>query len=113
MTVWFGVVTAAPAVLHECPRAMAAEASGVMPEGQPGHAAHHQTGGDDRALVQCQCLGSCAVAGPAVVPVTAGLLVAILAPTNDRPLRVGPSPAPAQQPDYLQPFANPPPLPQA
>ncbi|HEX5005164.1 MAG TPA: hypothetical protein VFV65_07595 [Gemmatimonadales bacterium] len=110
LAAWFGVVMAAPAVLHSCPRAVAAAAAaGAESHDHAGHGSHG-AGDQDRApSSQCQCLGSCAVSSPALLASGTPRLVAALEPMH----LGGPGPARAAarvtHPDHLRPFATAPP----
>jgi len=108
MLVWFGLLMAAPAVLHSCPQAVA----GAGFDDGGGHAAHaeHERGhhtpdppGD------CRCLGSCAAASMAIVPGGATVPLAVLDP-DARRLLSAPAPFAVMPPrDHVQPFATAPP----
>jgi hypothetical protein len=110
LALWFGLVMAAPAVLHGCPKALAAEAAPDAHRTTAPRDHHHPTDQEHGTPKGCQCLGSCAVATPAVVTSAAAVPVAVLTPVftvaMPHPLAAALRPLP----DHSQPFAMAPPL---
>jgi hypothetical protein len=113
LTIWFGLVMAAPVVLHTCPQALATRNSSPAMAMHAHHGSHHPSVPSDRAPKECTCLGLCRGPAPALVPrATVGPIAVLL------PLAAGPTAAwapglPAALPEHNQPFATAPPLPQA
>ena len=113
LTIWFGLVMAAPIVLHSCPQALASRKRSVAMVMPAHHGSHHSSMPGDRAPKDCTCLGTCAGPTPAVLPrAVVGPMAALL------PLAAVASAASApvlfpSLPDHRQPFATAPPLPQA
>ena len=110
MTVWFGLVMAAPAVLHSCPRAMANIAAADAGDAHAAHRPHHSGHQDQDPPADCQCLGSCALSASPALTASSTLTVAVLAPVSDHALFATAEAATALPPDHLQPFATAPPL---
>lgn len=110
MTVWFGLIMAAPAVLHSCPRAMASIAAADAGDAHAAHRPHHSGHQDQDTPADCQCLGSCALSAPPALTASSTLAVAVLAPGSDHALLASAEAATALLPDHLQPFATAPPL---
>lgn len=109
LAAWFGVVMAAPAVLHSCPRAMASASVDVEVDGHAGHGGHHAGHQEGSSSTECQCLGSCAVSPPAVLPSAETGLVAGLEPVGPHEVSPTRDAVLLIQPDHLQPFATAPP----
>ena len=111
MTVWFGLVMAAPAILHSCPQAMATMAAAAeTAEGHADHGAHHFDHQDKHGPSECRCLGSCAISAPAPLPAGAIVAMVVPAPVSPRaPLTAGDVPA-GLTPDHAQPLATAPPF---
>jgi hypothetical protein len=113
LAIWFGLVMAAPVVLHHCPQEMASQAvSGTM-AGHAHHASHHSSMPGDRAPNDCTCLGQCRGPVPAVLPrATIGPVAEVLPVADGTTFPVA-LVLPVALPDHHQPFATAPPLPQA
>jgi len=110
LAAWFGLVMAAPAVLHSCPMVMAAASADATGEAHAHHGAGHAGHQRPEAPTPCQCLGSCAVASPLLLAGATTIPVAVHAP---RPTDIRPSPAglaAVQSFPHAQPFATAPPL---
>ena len=113
LTVWFGLVMAAPVVLHTCPQALSTRGASGHSGMHEHHASHSAPSRNPQAPKDCTCLGQCRGPAPAAlpravtVPSAASLQVAagpLMSATPDRPSAL---------PDHTQPFATAPPLPQA
>jgi hypothetical protein len=112
MVVWFGLVMAAPALLHSCPQAMSNStmAEAMSGGGHAGHGAEHSGHPVPGAPVNCQCLGSCAVSTAALLPGPTTIPMANVTPIPARELSAATDVVAALQPDHSQPFATAPPL---
>lgn len=111
MTVWFGLVMAAPAILHSCPQAMARLAvAAEAADGHADHGAHHAGHQDKNRPSDCRCLGSCAMAAPAALP--AGTIIAMVVPTpvSTRAPLIAAGVTVGSTPDHSQPLATAPPI---
>lgn len=109
MALWFGLVMAAPAILHTCPKAMASDGSAGAGGEHAVHGAHHSDHQDQDAPVECQCLGSCALASVAVVPSPTIAAVAVSAPSSHVGARIAAEATAVPHPDHLNPFSTAPP----
>ena len=110
--VWFGLIMAAPAILHSCPQAMANPAAATETgAGHAAHGAHHSDHQDKHGPTNCRCLGSCAVSAAAALPAGATSAAVVPAPASSRPLLAAADVAVRLTPDHSQPFATAPPLP--
>jgi hypothetical protein len=108
LTVWFGLVMAAPAVLHSCPMMLAsASAAAGMEHG--GHGTRHGSGQQGNLPTNCQCLGSCIVSAPAMLAPPTTVPVAIVAPLVPDALPPVAAIAVTPAAEHLQPFATAPP----
>jgi hypothetical protein len=113
LTIWFGLVMAAPLVLHSCPQALATRSASGHAGMHEHHASHSSSSRNPQAPKECTCLGQCRGPVPATLP------RAVTAPNAAAPqVAAGPTmPAetdrPTSLPDHTQPFATAPPLPQA
>lgn len=110
LAVWFGLVMAAPAVLHSCPKGMADRA---VAEAAPDHAHHGAQHSDQRspeAPTNCQCLGSCAVSTQAVLLGGITVPFALTTPMAAEGLPATADVAVVPRIDHSQPFATAPPL---
>jgi hypothetical protein len=76
---WFGLVMAAPAVLHACPQTLAAASAADVSDSHA-HAGHHPGPQHEPAPAECRCLGTCVVSAPAPLTPAASIPAAILAP---------------------------------
>lgn len=112
LTVWFGLVTAAPAVLHGCPRAMAEAATAEAPDAGAHH--HHgapgQQGQSSDLPDQCACLGTCALAAAAVLAAAPAVPAPVELPHAGGARAVPADLAPASTSAHLLPFATAPPF---
>lgn len=115
LALWFGLVAAAPAVLHGCPRAIAE--AGAADQGVPAApAAHHHHGapaGSDQGsgLPQpCTCLGTCATAAAAVLARAPELPALVVLPQAGGAISAAPDSAASHTPAHARPFATAPPL---
>lgn len=109
LALWFGLVTAAPAVLHGCPRALVEAAAGAAEA--PAHHHHGAPAGQDTRLPQeCTCLGTCATAGLATLPTPLELPAPLLLPSADGAIASAAAIPPATTPAHTRPFATAPPL---
>jgi len=113
LTAWFGLVMAAPMVLHACPQALATRGASAHAGMHDHHGTHSTPTQNERAPKDCTCLGQCRGPAPAALP------RAVVGPTA-APLRVAehsgavsPAVRLPTAPDHIQPFATAPPLPQA
>jgi len=113
LTVWFGLVMAAPIVLHGCPQALASRGRSVAMVMPAHHGSHHSSTPGDRAPKDCTCLGTCAGPTPAVLPRAAVGPMAALFPLVAASASAVVPVLPPTRPDHHQPFATAPPLPQA
>lgn len=108
LAVWFGLVMAAPAVLHSCPKSVAS--AGTAGDEHAHHGAQHSDDGAPTVPTECRCLGSCAVSTPAVLPDAPSTPAAVIAILPVDLLRATAFlPVPPQR-DHVQPFATAPPL---
>jgi len=112
MVVWFGLVMAAPALLHSCPQAMSNSgmAAAMAGGGHAHHGADHPGHPVPSAPINCQCLGSCAVSTAAVLPGLTTVPMANVLPTPARELSAATEVVAPVQVDHSQPFATAPPL---
>jgi hypothetical protein len=109
MAVWFGLVMAAPAILHSCPKQVSSAAAAAAGEEHAAHGVHHSDHQDQDAPVSCQCLGSCALASVAAVP-SPGAAVMAVSPLSSHDGSTIAAEAPAVPgPDHLNPFSTAPP----
>jgi len=112
MAVWFGLVMAAPAILHSCPQAMANQAAAAEAgSGHAAHGAHHSDHQDTHGPTNCRCLGSCAISAAAALPAGTTTAMDVPAPSPSRPLLAAADVAVRLTPDHAQPLATAPPLP--
>ncbi|HMU60886.1 MAG TPA: hypothetical protein PKA66_03815 [Gemmatimonadales bacterium] len=111
LAVWFGLVMAAPALLHSCPRGLAGAAMAGAGEGHAHHRAQHSDQRSPEAPTNCQCLGSCAVSTPAVLSGGTTVPFALTAPLSAEGLPATADVAAIPRIDHSQPFATAPPLP--
>lgn len=109
MALWFGLVMAAPAILHSCPKAMASVATAGAGEEHAAHGVHHSDQPDQDAPVGCQCLGSCALASVAAIPSPAAAAVAVSPPVSHDSPPIAAEAAAVPHPDHLNPFSTAPP----
>jgi hypothetical protein len=108
LALWFGMVMAAPAILHACPRALAAESN---TDAHAAHEHHHHPGSQDTgAPKECRCLGTCAVSTAAVLTPSTPIPVAILTPVFVSVLPQAAAQSFRPLPDHSRPFATAPPL---
>ena len=111
LAVWFGLVTAAPAVLHGCPRAMAEAASTT-----DGSTEHHHHGGSDQTSNPsqvpggCTCLGTCATATAAVLANAPEIPAGVERPHASGAIATPVERNPATTPAHARPFATAPPF---
>lgn len=110
LAVWFGLVMAAPALLHSCPRGLASAAMAGAGEGHAHHSARHSGHRSPEAPTRCQCLGSCAVSTTAVLSGGATVPVPATAPLSAEGLPATADVAAIVRMDHSQPFATAPPL---
>ena len=105
---WFGLVMAAPAILHACPQSLAASVADAS-ESHAGHGSHQSEAQHDGAPAECRCLGTCAVSAPAVLAPAAAVPVAVLtlAPRSIIPSTLG-AVLDSRQ-NHTRPFATAPP----
>lgn len=108
---WFGLVSAAPAMLHACPRVLAESAA----QGAPASTHHHhgESSGSSQQTglpQECTCLGTCATAGLAALPAATALPVAVVLPSSGGAIQQSSHLDPATPPAHLRPFATAPPL---
>ena len=105
---WFGLVMAAPAILHACPQSLAASVSDAS-ESHAAHGSHSSGAQKNGAPAECRCLGTCAVSTSAVLaPAAAVPLAALtLAPPTSIPSTSG-TVLDSRQ-DHTRPFATAPP----
>jgi hypothetical protein len=113
LTIWFGLVMAAPVVLHSCPQALASRGSAAPMAMPDHHGSHHPSMPSDRAPKDCTCLGLCRGPAPAVLPQAAVGPIAVILPVPAGPAAVAMPVLPGALPEHSQPFATAPPLPQA
>jgi hypothetical protein len=113
LTIWFGLVMAAPVVLHSCPQALASRGSAAPMAMPDHHGSHHSSMPSDRAPKDCTCLGLCRGPAPAVLPQAAVGPIAVILPVPAGPAAVAMPVLPGALPEHSQPFATAPPLPQA
>lgn len=112
MAVWFGLLMAAPAILHSCPQAMANMAAATEAgAGHAAHGAHHSDHQDTHGPTNCRCLGSCAVSAAAALPAGTTTATVIRTLSSTRPLPAAADVAVRLTPDHSQPLATAPPLP--
>ena len=78
---WFGLVMAAPAILHACPQSLAAASAADAPDSHA-HGGHHSAPQDERAPTECRCLGTCAISAPASLTPPASIPAAVLTPAS-------------------------------
>ena len=109
MALWFGLVMAAPAILHSCPKAMASAASAGAGGEHAVHGAHHSDHQNPDAPVDCQCLGSCASASVAALPSKTIAAVAVLSPASHDGPPIAAEAVAVPHPDHLNPFSTAPP----
>lgn len=76
---WFGLVMAAPAILHACPQSLAAASAAGAPESHA-HEGHHSAPESKRLPTECRCLGTCAVSAPASLTPPPSVPVAVVTP---------------------------------
>jgi hypothetical protein len=74
---WFGLVMAAPAILHACPQSLAAASAADAPVSHV-HGGHHSGSQHGPAPAECRCLGTCAVSAPASLAPAASIPAAIV-----------------------------------
>lgn len=111
LTLWFGLVMAAPAILHACPTSLAADsATGAQGEHAPHGAHRHPTGQNSNAPTDCRCLGTCAASSPAVLPPVPAVPLAVLAPTDEGAASLNTGAVGFLRADHLQPLATAPPF---
>jgi hypothetical protein len=110
MAFWFGLVMAAPAILHACPTALATQSATAADAEHGSHGADHSAGQGQDSPTECQCLGTCAVSVPALLATSAGSPVAVLTPTDAGATPVLAAVVIASRSDHSQPFATAPPL---
>jgi len=111
LAVWFGMVTAAPAVLHDCPRALAAAAGQEQaPAAHHHHGAPAQPDTPSQLPGQCTCLGTCATAALAVLPSSPPIPVLTTSPSADGAIDGPAGIVPSTLPDHALPFATAPPF---
>ena len=109
MALWFGLVMAAPAVLHSCPKAMANVAASGAGRNHAVDGVHHSDHQDQDAPVDCQCLGSCALASVAAIPSPTTAAMAMSPPSSHDGPPIAAEAAAVPQPDHLNPFSTAPP----
>lgn len=105
---WFGLVMAAPAILHACPQSLAAASVAEAPPAHA-HGGHHSAPQHERAPTECRCLGTCAVAALASLTTPASIPVAILAPATRIAIRSTAGVAFDSTTEHARPFATAPP----
>jgi len=110
LAIWFGLVMAAPALLHSCPRGLAGAAMAGAGEGHAQHGAQHSDQRGPEAPTKCQCLGSCAVSTPAVLSGGTTVPFVLAAPLSAEGLPATADVAAILRGDHSQPFATAPPL---
>jgi hypothetical protein len=110
LAVWFGLVMAAPALLHSCPKGLTGAAMTGAGEGHAHHGAGHSDHRSPEAPTRCQCLGSCAVSTSAVLSGGTTVPVAVPAPLSAEALPATADVAAIARMDHSQPFATAPPL---
>ena len=109
MALWFGIVMAAPAILHSCPKAMASAAATGAGGEHAAHGVHHSDHQNQDAPVNCQCLGSCALASVAAVPSPTIAAVAVSPPASHAGPPIAAEATAVPHPDHLNPFSTAPP----
>ncbi|HRZ09964.1 MAG TPA: hypothetical protein P5319_08685 [Gemmatimonadales bacterium] len=109
MALWFGLVMAAPAILHSCPKAMASAAAAGAGDEHAVHGAHHPDHQNQDAPADCQCLGSCALASVAAIPSPTIADVAVSPPSSHHGEPIAAEAAAVPHPDHLNPFSTAPP----
>ena len=109
MALWFGLVMAAPAILHSCPKAVASAAAAGSGNAHASHGAQHPDHQDQDAPTDCQCLGSCALASVAAIPSPTTAAMAGSPPSSHDGPPISAAAAAVPQPDHLNPFSTAPP----
>lgn len=109
MALWFGLVMAAPAILHSCPKAMASVAAAGPGEEHAAHGAHHSSHQNQDAPLDCRCLGSCALASVAAIPSPTITPVAVAPTTSPDGPPIAAQATAVPHPDHLNPFSTAPP----
>ncbi len=112
LALWFGLVAAAPAVLHGCPRAIA-EAGAADPGAAVAHHHHGAPAGQDeqsKLPTPCTCLGTCATSAAAVLARAPELPATIVIPESGGAISAAPDSAASHTPAHARPFATAPPL---
>lgn len=106
---WFGLVMAAPAILHACPQSLAAASASDAPDSHA-HAGHHSGPQHERAPTECRCLGTCAVSAPASLARSASIPVAVVTPATRSAIVSAAGVASESAPEHARPFATAPPI---
>jgi hypothetical protein len=113
---WFAVISGEPRWLHACPTHDGAPGAGAEHAAADAHAAHGAHGAEHAAPEHapagqshiCTCLGECATAAPADVPVVAAVPLATVTAALRATAIAGAAFRPVA-PDFFLPFANGPP----
>jgi len=113
LTAWFGLMMAAPVVLHTCPQGLATRGASAHAGMHDHHGSHSAPTQNERAPKDCTCLGQCRGPAPATLPRTVVGPTAAPLQVAERSVTLPSAVLPSTIPEHAQPFATAPPLPQA